>query len=75
MQHEIAHRHDQAGLLGDRNELVGRNHAVHRMAPADERFQTDHLAGQQIHERLVVHVELLQAQAHRAAMPPWRRGA
>ena len=44
MQHEIPHRHDESGFLGDRNELIGGYHAVHRMLPADERLEADDLA-------------------------------
>src|SRR5262249_50088572 len=38
-QHPLAERNDQAGLLGEGNELAGRDHAALRMGPAHQRLQ------------------------------------
>ena len=40
-QHPVAERHDQPGLLRDRNELARRNESAHRVPPADQRLDTD----------------------------------
>ena len=50
----LADRQDEAGLLGERDELFRRNHAVHRMLPADERLDAGDRAARQTHLRLVV---------------------
>ena len=39
-----AERDDQAGLLGDRDELIGREHPAGRVLPADEGFEAGRLA-------------------------------
>jgi hypothetical protein len=49
VQHPLADVHDQAGLLGERNELRGRDVAVPRQAPAQQRLGADHAAVAQIH--------------------------
>ena len=45
--------HDQSGTFGDRHELVGRDVAVLRMVPADQRLGADHLARAEVDERHV----------------------
>ena len=57
-QAQVAGR--QAGLLRQRNELVGRHEAVHRMHPADERLDAGHPAGRDLEDRLEVEDELLR---------------
>ena len=44
-QHRAAERGDQAGLLGDRNELRRRDHAALRMRPAHQRLEAGDAAG------------------------------
>ena len=56
--HPLAERHDQPGLLGERNELVGRDQPAGRMPPAHQRFHAAPLPGLDVEERLVVHLEL-----------------
>ncbi len=43
-QHLLAERADRAGLLGDRNERLGRHLAADRMLPAHQRLGADDLA-------------------------------
>ena len=38
-QHPVAERVDQPGLLGHRDEVGGRDHAVHRVLPAQQRLE------------------------------------
>jgi len=42
LQHPVAHRHHQPGVLGHRNELRGVDHAVDRVLPAHQRLHADH---------------------------------
>jgi hypothetical protein len=57
VQHPASEHVDQADLLGQRDEVVGRDHATARMAPAQQRFERhDALIGQ--HDQgLVVQLE------------------
>jgi len=43
-QDPLAHFHDQAALFGERNEIAGRDETAHRMQPARQRLEADHLA-------------------------------
>ena len=57
-QHVAAERHDQAGLLGERDELERGDAAAVRMVPAHERLDGDGLAGGEVDDRLVLDDEL-----------------
>jgi hypothetical protein len=63
LQHVPADRQDQAGLLGQRDERHGRDQAVHRMPPADQRLGADDPLAVQRVERLVVHFQLVPVEA------------
>ena len=52
-QHPLAEIDDQAGMLGDRDELRRRDFADGRMVPARQRFDADDLFAAGIHDRLV----------------------
>ena len=58
LEHPASERDDQAGLLGERNELAGREHAALGMAPPHERLGADDAAGLQVDDRLVVQEKL-----------------
>ena len=58
-EHPRADRHDEPALLRDRQELVGREHAAHRVLPPQQRFEPDDLRRLEADERLIVHVELV----------------
>ena len=58
-QHPLPERDDQPGLLGERNELAGRDHAALRMPPADQRLEARDLLAAGLGLRLVVDLELL----------------
>ncbi len=60
-QDQIAQGGHQAQFLGQGNELVRRDQATFRMAPADQRFQADHKAGFQVDLRLIMQLELVVA--------------
>jgi hypothetical protein len=51
-QHPGAKRHDRAGLLGQRDELAGRDLAELRMAPAQQRLHAQQLAPHDLEQRL-----------------------
>ena len=53
-----ADRHEQAGIVGERQERFGREHAVARMAPAQQRLRAHHLARGDVDARLVDEEEL-----------------
>jgi hypothetical protein len=52
-EHPLAHLQDDAALLCNRNEDVGRNVAAGRMLPAQQRLESDGFAGADILLRLV----------------------
>ena len=57
--HPLADLEDQPALLGDRDELAGRNIAALRMAPAHERLEPGDIAGLDIDLRLVDEAQLV----------------
>ena len=57
-QHEAPELQDQAGLLGQRDELGGRDQAEVGVEPADQRLDADDRAIVQAHLRLVVDDQL-----------------
>ena len=57
-QHPRADRHDQAALLGDGDEPVGRHQAAVGLGPADQGLHADQLAGEGVHLGLVVEGQL-----------------
>ena len=56
-QHPLPDLLDQAGFLGDRNEIGGRDHAAHRMPPAQQRLAAGDLVAAQVDQRLVMEFE------------------
>ena len=56
-QHPLPDLLDQAGLLGNGNKIRRRNHAAHRMPPAQQRFASGYLIAVQVHQRLIVNFE------------------
>ena len=62
-QHPVAERHDEAGLLGERDELGGGDEAALRMAPAHQRFHADDAPAAHVDLRLVVQHELRSSRA------------
>jgi hypothetical protein len=61
-QHPLAQGQDQAGILGQRDELDGRHHAAPRMPPSHQCFGAGHLAGA-VDLRLVMQHEFVFAYA------------
>ena len=58
-QHPFADRHDQACVLGQRNELVGRDQTALGMAPAHQGFDGDDVAAAHVDLRLIQQIQLL----------------
>ena len=56
-QYPLAERVDQAGFLGNRNKLDGRNHAALRMAPAQQRLAAGDPVVLQVETRLIIDLE------------------
>ena len=56
LQHKLAQRQNQAGLLGQGNEVTGADHAALWVTPAHQRLHTDQ-AGVVVHHGLVVHAQ------------------
>ena len=52
-QHPLAELDDEAGVLGDRNELRRRDLADGRMGPARQRLDADHVVAAGIDDRLI----------------------
>jgi hypothetical protein len=61
--HEVGQRGDRAGVLGQRDELVRRDHAVLGVLPADQCLGAEHRTGLGVHLRLVVQNELVLVDA------------
>ncbi len=59
LHHPLADRHDQTGVLRQRNELAGTDRAVDVAGPAHQRFEADNLFGVGIDHRLVVERQLV----------------
>jgi hypothetical protein len=57
-QHPAADRHDQAGLLGERDELERRHEPALGVVPAHERLDAGDPAVVELDDRLVVELEL-----------------
>ncbi len=77
-QHPVAERQDQAAFLGDRDELGRANQAALRVAPANQGFDADHLAAEQVDLWLVVQHQLVIGQRAATVRSPdagawWRR--
>src|SRR5690625_2042997 len=64
-QQPVAQRDDQTRLLGDRNELLGRDFTEFDTVPAQQRLEADDLQTAQVNLRLVADRELTGA--HRVA--------
>ena len=62
LQHEVADRHDESGLLGDAHEALRSHVAMVRVLPAQQRLERHHALGLDVDDRLVVHVELPRGQ-------------
>ena len=75
----LAHRHDQAGGLGQRQEVARQHGAALGVLPADQRLDGGDGAGADVHDRLVAKRELLvldrvlELLAQRAALAAPRR--
>ena len=61
-QHPFADGVDEPAFLGERDEVLGHDHAALRMPPADQRFGAVEVVGRGIDLRLVVQLELLLRQ-------------
>ena len=62
LQDPGAERHDQPGVLGERDEAVGRDQPLGRVPPADQRLGAARLARRHVDHRLIVDLELLARQ-------------
>src|SRR5580704_17307534 len=62
-KHLLAERHDEAGVLGDRDELDRRQEATNRMVPTNERLGGDESATTRIDYGLVEDLELIRFEA------------
>ncbi len=62
LEHPAAQRHDQPGVLGERDEAVRAEHAVLRVQPAHQRLRAVHLAVVEPDQRLVLDEELAPVQ-------------
>ena len=62
VQYPAAQGQDEPGLLGQRDEIGGRDHAALRVLPAHQRLGSQQVAGG-VHHRLVVQQKLVARQA------------
>src|SRR5581483_2313635 len=58
VQHPVPDGHDEAGLLGERNESARRDQSASGMAPADQRLRTLYVSRADIDLGLVMQLEL-----------------
>jgi hypothetical protein len=54
LEQVLGHLGDIAGIFGDGDESLGREHASYRVLPACEDLESDRLRGREIDERLIV---------------------
>ena len=74
LEHVAPERDDQAGVLGERDELDRGDAAAARVVPAHERLDRDRLAGREVHDRLVLDDQLaLLDRAPSSSLRSWRR--
>ncbi len=59
LEHPAPDRHDQAGLLGQRDEVERRHQAALGVAPPEQRLEADDLLRRDVDDRLVVQLQLL----------------
>ena len=59
MQHELTELDDEAGLLGERNEVERRDQAALRMVPAQQRLEGDYAIAGDVADGLVVRLEFV----------------
>ena len=59
VEHPCANRHDQAGVLGHRDELGREHESADRVIPAQQRFEPGEPGLRQGDDRLVVHLQLV----------------
>jgi hypothetical protein len=69
----LAHRHDEADFLGQRDEVGRRDHSPDRMIPAYQGFEAADFLARQIDDRLVVQLELTSGSALRRSCSMMRR--
>jgi hypothetical protein len=62
LQHQPPDANNEPAILGDGNEIAGRDDAEPWMLPADQRLHTDDAAVAEANLRLILHKELLLAQ-------------
>src|SRR5262249_19583718 len=62
LQHEASNGHDERRLLGEMDELLGRNGAEIAMFPSQQRLEPGSAAVAKAHQRLVVELELLASE-------------
>ena len=58
-EHPGTERHDEPGLLTEREELLGQQQPALGVPPAHERLRTHHFPPVQVDDRLVVQLELV----------------
>ena len=63
VEHRERERRDEAGVLDDRQELVGHDDAALRVPPAHERLEADDRAGAHVDLRLVLQEQLAALEA------------
>ena len=69
LEHPLPERDDQAGVLGERDEHVRRQHALHGVVPADERLDAGDAAGLERDDRLVEQTELVRSRCRGRGRP------
>ena len=63
LEYEVAERDDEPRILGQRDEICGRDESPHRIPPANQRLGAERRAGRHVHNRLVEDVELVVIQS------------
>ena len=69
LEHVAPERDDQAGVLGERDELGRGDAAAARVVPAHERLDRGRLAGREVDDRLVLDDQLALLDRALAARP------
>ena len=73
MYRPTAELHDQAGFFGNRDKIIGHDHAQFRIVPTCQRLESEYFPSRQIDHRLIAQGQAIPRQ--RIAQPAFQKEA